>query len=93
MKGDAASMGVIFGNLDGENFMESRTRIGHEQTHYEWLEYMSSEFKTPLELGSAIQLLNPEGVIQQASTIRATLCLSEEASFGLPRPGQYGYSS
>ena len=66
MKGDASSIGVIFGNLDGRNF-DSRG-IRH-LTHPEWLAYMATELNTPLENGARIEMLSPEGSILQESAI------------------------
>lgn len=68
--GDASSIGVIFGNLDGRNF--DRKGFKH-QTHGEWLSNMRAEFGTPLELGARIKMLSPEGVILEESTIGRSL--------------------
>ena len=87
-KGDAHTIGMIFGNLDGRNF--AIPRPGSEQTHDQWLQYMAAEYKTPLEQGAAIQLVSPEGVVLQASAIGTTVVQTEDASLGQPRADQYG---
>lgn len=82
MKGDASSIGVIFGNLDGRNF-DSRG-IEH-QTHAEWLAYMSAEFKTPLEVGDRIEMLSPEASILQESIIGQSIEVDASRNVEQPR--------
>lgn len=74
MKGDAGSVGMVFGNLSGMNFT---ARVGHEQTHAQWLEYMSAESSMELSLGAKIQMLSPEGVTLMESEIGSELPASQ----------------
>lgn len=74
MKGDASSIGVIFGNLDGRNFDSSGIK---NQSHAQWLSYMAGEFNTPLEFGSRIEMLNPEGEILSISFVGKSIDLEE----------------
>jgi hypothetical protein len=66
LRGDAGSVGIVFSNLSGRNFTP---RIGNEQTHEQWLAYMSAEFSKGLTLGLPIQMRSPEGVILMVSEI------------------------
>lgn len=66
MTGDAKSLGVILGNLDGRNFT---FQAGHTQSHQEWLAFMRAELKHALAIGAEIQLLDPSGRELQRSTI------------------------
>lgn len=66
MKGDAGSIGMLFGNLDGRNFKPASWR---NQTHAEWLAYMAKEYQTELSAGAGIQLVNHEGVVLNESEI------------------------
>lgn len=66
IKGDAYSIGMLFCNLSGKNFTQ---RVGHDQTHAEWLAYMSAEYSTELCIGARVQLCNPEGSMLQESEI------------------------
>lgn len=58
MRGDKSSIGVLFWNLDGRNFASGGIAT---QSHAQWLAYMVAEFSTPLEVGSRIEMLTPEG--------------------------------
>lgn len=58
IKGDAQSVSVIFGNLDGTNFVNDS--ITH-QTHAQWLDYMAHEFKVELKAGCKIEFMSPDG--------------------------------
>lgn len=57
-RGDAGTIGIMFGNLSGENFTH---RVGHDQTHEQWLAYFASVSDMALALGAPIEARNPEG--------------------------------
>lgn len=66
VKGDAHSVGVMFGHLDGRTFDSSGFKT---QTHAEWLAFVGEEFNTLLEVGGRIEMLSPEGSILQESHV------------------------
>ena len=84
MTGEAASIGVVFRNLEGHNF---EPRPGHDELHGEWLQWAAVEFKTRLEPFTPIEMLSPEGTVLQKGKIKLSLsrnlCLSNEMDFGL----------
>jgi len=82
MKGDAGSVGILFGNLSGKNFTQ---RPGHDQTHAEWLAYMSSEYSAELHIGAHIQLCNPDGAVLLESEIGEELPAQRPRSDSMSR--------
>ena len=77
-KGDATSVAVIFANLNGRNF--SNMSPGSEGNHAGYLTYMEAQSSKRLQLGSSIEMVNPEGSILASSHIGAGLERATTAS-------------
>lgn len=70
LTGDEDSVGVIFGNLDGRNFVD---KPDAQQVYENWLAYMRSAYKAELKPGQAVEMRTPEGAPIFSSGVGTTM--------------------
>jgi hypothetical protein len=89
MKGDSSSMGVVFGNLDGMNFMPVEggghiTWIAHDQ----WLAMMADTTHVALNPGMPIEMRTPEGDVMLRSMVAKSIPENYQELFALMKQEQ-----
>lgn len=90
LKGDSSSVAVVFGNLDGRNFMPDENDPGKHvikwSTHEDWMAGMSDAFGgLKLERGMTIEMKSPEGQVMLRSTIAKSIPENYRELFELMR--------